>query len=277
MSGYPPPPGQVPGPGEPGGHPPVAPKPDNLYGGSGSPPAYRQAPAPQSARRGARVIVLAAVFSVLLGGGAFAFYQADPLHLLRAGPQAAEAIPADALFYVGADLDPSAKQKVAALQFFNSFPAFRKNSGLSDANADVRRAIFDGTVAHPCAALSYDDDVQPWIGSKFAVAGMPSPRGRSAPGGMAALEVTNQDRARAGLAKLQKCSDGSGQGFGFTFIGNYAVVAQTQRQAETYAHAAESASLAEDDDFAADMESLGELGVLTAWADVTGAIDSFGG
>ena len=51
--------------------------------------------------------------------------RAEELAAERARQQAAEAIPADAVFYVGIDLDPSAEQKINALRFLNHFPAFK--------------------------------------------------------------------------------------------------------------------------------------------------------
>lgn len=224
------------------------------------------------------MVIIAAVLSVLLGGGAFALYQADPFHLFRAGPQAAEAVPAGALFYVGVDLDPSAEQKVAALRFLNHFPAFRDNSGLGDANSDVRTVIFSKTIeTMHCPGLTYASDVKPWIGAKFGVAAMPATNASSSPIGIGALEVTDQGAAKTGLAKIRGCLQAKGgSAFGFAFVGDYAVVAQTQAQADKYAGEARSSSLANNDNFSADMSSLGDLGVATVWVNVSGAIDAFG-
>ncbi len=266
------------GPAGPAGYAPGEP-PDYLRGGPGDRPLY-QSPLRQATTRnsGTKAVILAAVLAVLLGGGAFAFYQADPLHLFRAGPQAAEAIPADALFYVGVDLDPSAEQKIAALRFLNHFPAFRENSGIHDEQTDVRTVIFDKAVQSlNCPDLSYDNDVKSWLGSKFGVAAMPPAAPGSSPVVVVAMEMTDKSAATDGLDKLRGClQTESTAGFGFAFTGDYALLAETQAQADKYADAAASDSLADSADFSADMESLGDLGVATMWADVSGSTAAFG-
>ncbi len=218
------------------------------------------------------------MLAVLVGGGALAFYQLDPLNLFRAGPQAAEAMPANALFYVGVDLDPSAQQKVAALQFLNHFPAFRESARLDDENADVRKLVFDNTLANSGCDVSYDDDIAPWIGGKFGFAGVPGRAGASEPEGMLAVEVTDTDAASVGLKKLQNCAGATADSsfdFGFDFTGDYAVLAKTQPLAEQLAASADDSSLADSDSFVADMDSLGDPGVATVWADVSTALDLF--
>jgi Protein of unknown function (DUF3352) len=253
---------------------------DYVSGGPGGHPPYQPPPRQRDSRRGLIAVILAAVLSLVLAGGAFAFYSADPFHLFRAGPQAAEAVPADALFYAGVDLNPSAEQKVSALRFLNHFPVFREGSGLDDANADVRRVIFEHSLQTlHCRGLSYAADVEPWIGSKFGIAGMPSPNGTSSPIGVGVVEVTEKDAAKAGLAKIGRCLGGRDEtsaSFGFSFVGDYALVAETQAQADRYASRAQSSPLADNADFSADMASLGDLGVATVWANVSGAIDAYG-
>ena len=87
-----------------------------------------------------------------------------------------------------------------------------------------------------------------------------------------AIEVSDEDGARTGLDKLAACG-GGGVHFGLAFTGDYAIVAETQDQADQYADAASSSSLADDADFKTDMDSLGDLGVATAWVDIAGAFD----
>ena len=211
-----------------------------------------------------------------MGSGAFALYKTDPFHIFTSGPQAAEAIPADAVFYVGVDLDPSATQKVNALRFLNHFPAFKEASGVKDANTDIRKTIFDKALeASPCGDLTYDADVRPWLGSKFALAGMPPESDNNQPTPVFAIEVSDEAAAAKGLEKLAACGPDSGD-FGIAFTGDYALVAETQDQADKYADAAGSKSLADDADFKADMDALGDLGVATGWVDIDGAIDLFG-
>lgn len=267
------------GAGGPGGYGPGGPggPPDYLVGGPGGQPPYRQ---PSAKNRGVKAAVIATVLAVVVAGGALAFYKLDPFSLFRAGPQAAEALPANAIFYVGVDLEPSAEQKVAALRFLNHFPAFRDRVGLDDENADVRKRAFEAAMAEEgCTDISYDDDVAPWLGGKFGVAGVAGREGAAEPDVMVAMEVTDADAADAGLQKLQACEAdavGGEPSFGFDISGDYAVLAETQALAEQFTASAEDASLADDDDFNSDMESLGDLGIATLWVDIAGSIDAFG-
>ncbi len=120
--------------------------------------------------------IIAVVVAVVIAGSAVAFTVLKD-RFSAAGPQAAEAIPSDAVFYVGIDLDPSAEQKINALRFLNHFPAFKEASGVTDADTDIRKTFFDKVLGPMCPGLSYDNDIEPWIGSKFAVAGMPPAQG----------------------------------------------------------------------------------------------------
>lgn len=232
------------------------------------------APAPRGGSRLARVLVIVVALAVVVGGGTFALIAADPFHLFRNGPQAAKAIPADAEFYVSVDLDPSAQQKVAALRFLTHFPAFTGVSGVTDAKADIRRTIFEkALVASGCNGVSFDKDVEPWLGNKFAFAGMPPAKGDTSPINIAALEVSDVAAARAGLKKLGTC-DGSSTPFGIASVGDYVIVAETQQEADQYATAAGTASLADDASYKADMAALGDLGVATAWVDIDRIVES---
>ena len=86
--------------------------------------------------------IIAVVVAVVIAGSAVAFTVLKD-RFSAAGPQAAEAIPSDAVFYVGVDLDPSAEQKINALRFLNHFPAFKEASGVTDADTDIRKTFFD--------------------------------------------------------------------------------------------------------------------------------------
>ncbi len=254
------------GPGGPGGYGPE-------YGPDGQSPGGPPS-GPRGRGRAFTVVVIAAVVALVIGGSALAFNVIKD-RFTASGPQAAQAIPEDAVFYVSIDLDPSAEQKISALRFLNHFPAFKQASGVTDVNTDVRKTLFDKALeTSPCGDVTYDDDIKPWIGSKFALAGMPPASGKTDPIVIGAVEVTDESAARDGLKKLGACGDATS--FGLAFTGDYAIVAETQAQADTYAADAGSASLADNTDFSADMDSLGDLGIATAWVDIGGAIDLFG-
>jgi hypothetical protein len=235
---------------------------------------------PQASRRGLKVLVLTVVLTLLVGGGAFAFFVVDPFHLFRSGPQPAEAFPADAVFYAGVDLDPKASQKVDALRFLNHFPSFRDNAGLTDANADIADRVIGKAMADlDCPGVTYQDDVKPWLGERFGLAVMPRSGQDKEPVAFA-IQVSDEDAARKGIEALNSCdvpldptSDGSPMGI--AFVHGYLLLAETQAQADAYAKSANEHSLADDADFKADLDSLGDLGVATTWVDVAGIVDTF--
>jgi len=214
--------------------------------------------------------VIGLVVALVLGGSAFAVYKIDPFNLTGGGPAAAQAIPADALFYMGVDLDPAADQKVKAVQFLNHFPAFKNETNIGDPDSDIRKDIFEEALAQTGCDLSYDDDVEPWLGNKFALAGMPGEGDE--PTGVFSLEVTDQNAAEDGLKKLAECA---GEEYGVAFTGDYALVAETQDEADSYVDDVDSGSLADDGDFKADMDSIGDIGFASLWVDIDEAVKLF--
>ncbi len=233
-----------------------------------------------ASKRGLKVLILTVVLTLMVGGGAFAFFTIDPFHLFRSGPQASEALPADAVFYAGVDLDPKASQKVDALRFLNHFPAFRDKAGLTDANADIADVVVGKAIEKlDCPGISYADDVQPWLGERFGLALMPKTAQTDVPV-VFAIQVSDDDAAKAGIKALNGCDAAAsatptGETVGVSFVNGFMLLAESQAQADAYARSADEHSLADDPDFKADMDSLGDLGVATMWVDVAGAVDSY--
>lgn len=248
------------------------------YGPGAPQPPYD---ATSAGNRGLKVLVLTVVLTLLVGGGAFAFFAADPFHLFRSGPQAAEALPADAIFYAGMDLDPKASQKVDALRFLNHFPAFRDNAGLTDANADVADQVVGKAIDKlDCPGVTYADDVKPWLGDRYGIAVMPSTPKTPVPVAFA-VQVSDEAAARAGIATLNHCDQAtatspSGGTVGVAFVNGFMVLAETQVEADTYATSAGEHSLADDPDYQADMGAVGDLGVMSMWMDVDAVVKEFG-
>jgi Protein of unknown function (DUF3352) len=221
-------------------------------------------------RRPRRVLLLAvaATVTVALGLplGAFAV-----LRLLGAtGPQPHDVLPANALAYVRVDLDPSGPEKVRALRFLRTFPAFEARTGIDDDRADVREALLDATLGLGACGLDYDDDVAGWLGERVGAAVTPPPvtappAGARRPGLVVAVQVRDEPAARRGLRALARCADDGRRSFGWAFLDGYAIVAETRPQAELHAAAAARSPLAERARFAADMRLLGEQGVASVW------------
>ena len=248
-------------------------QPDIAYFGPGAQGTGTPPDEPASRNGVLRIGIIAAVLALLVGAGAFA-YLADPLHLFRAGPQAAQAIPSGALFYAGVDADPSAKQKIDAVRFLNHFPAFSDNTGGFDENTDVRKKLLGDALTNlDCPGVSYDTTLAPWLGKRFGVAAMKGTG--SQPDVVLAAEVTDDGAAKDGLAALSQCASDGGDEFGYAFVNGYVLLAQSQDLASTYAKQADDSSLADDADFRDDVASLGEQGVATMWVDVARAVDSY--
>jgi hypothetical protein len=236
-------------------------------------------PPPRSAnaRGPMAALVIGTAMALIVGGGAYAFYRIDPLHFFRAGPQAAEAVPADALAYAAVDLDPAATQKINALRFLDHFPGFADVAEIKDERDDIRKSIFtDAIDSLDCPGVSYGDTVEPWLGNKFGFAAMPGDDGGD-PEPLVVIETTDTGRAGDAFDTLQACAKDSGSNdeFGFAFSGDYALLASSGDLAQTYADEADKASLADDADFNADMDALGDLGVATAWVDIARLIDTY--
>ena len=180
--------------------------------------------------------------------------------LLSGSGSPADAVPANALAYVSVDLDPSASQKIAAIQMMRKFPALKKEVGL-EARDDLRRWFFEEAL-DDCKGLTYDDDVAPWIGDRMAVAAVPDAGQKVSP--LFALQVGDQDAAADGVrAMAEKC--GEDEQIGVAFVGDYAVLMEKQSDADSYAKAAEASPLSDDADYQTWTDRIGDPGVVNAY------------
>jgi len=210
-----------------------------------------------------------------VGAGAFAVWSA----FFATGPQPAEALPDSTIGYVSIDLDPSGKQKLEALEALKKFPAFEDAVELNT-DDDLRLRLFelaqdDGV----CNDLDFGDDVEPWLGNRFALAavdlGKQDDEGNAVPTVVGVIQVEDSDAAEEGFAKLRDCADSSVSGdedrseseMGGWFIeGEWAVIAETEELAQEVSDAAQESPLSEDDDFQKWTDEAGDPGILTAYA-----------
>ena len=213
-----------------------------------------------SARRpwGLIGVAAAVALAVLVGGVVFAVGK-----LSGGGTQPEELVPASAFAFAKLDLDPAAGQKVAVMQFLRHFPDAADALGEHD---DIREAIF-GQVAED-AGLDYADDVEPWLGDRFAVAAVPGPAGKGPDVGMY-LQVSDQDKAAGPLAKM---FGDEGEPAAVTFRRGYAVVGQDQAALERVEAAAAQGTLSSATSFESDMADLGGDEVAAAWVDLERAL-----
>jgi hypothetical protein len=205
---------------------------------------------------GGGVVGLAAV-----GVGAWA-----AVSFLATGPQPAEALPDSTLAYLSVDLDPSGGQKIEALRTLNKFPAFEDEVGL-DTDDDIRKALFDEIQGElGCDGLDFEDDVEPWLGDRAAVAAVDS--GGETPDPVFVLQVKDADAAEKGLTAIKDCADaqaGEEEG-GWSIEGDWAVLAQTDKIAKSVSEDAADASLADDEDFQKWVGEAGDSGIVTMYA-----------
>ncbi|NUS50849.1 MAG: hypothetical protein HOQ22_07385, partial [Nocardioidaceae bacterium] len=149
------------------------------------------------------------------------------------------------------------------------FPGLRKELGRQD---DLRRAVFDQIRqdSPDCKSLSYDDDVEPWIGNRVAVAAVPDAKRIALP--VVALQIGDEAAAKKGMQAILDCSDGDE--VGISFSGDYALVTEKQADADRVAQDAEAASLADDPDYRTWLDRAGDPGIVTMYAskDVPDAI-----
>lgn len=245
-----------------------------MSGSSSEGPEYvalgPQSPRPR--RRGVMAAIIAGVVvALVLPLGAFAVLR----FLGGGGTQPHDVLPGNAVGYFRIDLDPSAPEKIDALRFLRTFPAFEKYTRIDSDRADVREVIVDAVLQSADCDLDFDDDVAPWLGDRFGVAATPSAGDDGEPRVVAAVQVTDEDGADEGLAALRACDSGDTRTGGWAYLDGYMLVAETEQEAAELAAAAEETPLSDNEQFAADMDTLGEPGVASLWFDGQGVLEAF--
>ncbi|GIH48134.1 Protein of unknown function [Microbispora rosea] len=220
------------------------------------------APPPGRGRLG-RGWILALVAAVLVGvvggGGVWAASK-----LSGGGTQPQDVLPANAMAYVRLDLDPSAGQKLALFGIARKFSATRDAFGGDDPRKALVTALQQDEPG--LSKVDYARDVEPWLGDRAGLAVLPADGGGD-PVGALAVQVKDEAAARTGIAKMG-LGDGKG---GLAFRDGYAVIATSQKLADEYVKAA---PLSGEPRFAADLDALGEPGVLSFWMDVEKVADA---
>lgn len=210
------------------------------------------APAPKSGGRKAAIGGGAAAVLALAGGGAFAWSQFS-----GGGTQPHDVLPADTFAYARIDLDPSASQKIALLKLVRQVPELADELGIDDPEQDLRKLIVEDVFSD--CDVDWADDVEPWLGERVGFGLTPAD---DEPGVLIAVQVTDQSAAESGIAKLFGCGDDE---YGIDFVDGYAILAPTQDEVDDAVAATEKESLADSEDFAADLDDLGDPGIVSLW------------
>nr|BFE87231.1 hypothetical protein GCM10020093_098320 [Planobispora longispora] len=199
------------------------------------------------------IAVVSALVVALLGGGG---YYAVNL-LSGGGTQPDQVLPGTAFGYARIDLDPAANQKLALYEIAKKFTV-TKDSFTGD---DPRKSFFDMVKkdSQDLSKVDYAADIEPWLGSRVGAAFLPPAKGGEQPGVVVAVQVTDQEKAKAGIAKLM-----GEEKYGIAFREDYALITPTQAEAD---QAVTAAPLSENANFTADQSDLGEPGVLSLWMD----------
>ncbi|TYB67172.1 DUF3352 domain-containing protein [Nonomuraea sp. PA05] len=215
-------------------------------------------PAPVKKGRKSWIIAVSAALAViLLGGGAVWAVGAFG----GGGTQPNDVLPANSIAYARLDLDPAANQKLALFQLARKFTVTKD----SFSGEDPRKALFDlVNEQDEDSKLDFAKDVDPWLGSRIGFAAVPS--GKEEPDVAVAVQVKDQELAKAGIAKLM-----DGDKYGVAFREDYALLSSTQALADKYAQA--EGSLSDNAEFSDDMGTVGEQGVLSFWADMGGLVE----
>lgn len=228
-------------------------------------------PASTGSGRRAALATAAIVGGVaLLGAGAWAAWS-----FFATGPQPAEALPDSTIAYASIDLDPSGGQKIEALRTLKKFPAFEDEVGL-ETDDDVREWIFDKIQeSGGCPDLDYTDDIDSWLGDRFAIAAVDA--GNESPDPVFVLQVEDEDAADAGLTG---CADGEGA---WVIADGWALVGETQEIVDRVSEDAADSPLSEDDDFTRWTDATGDPGIVSMYAApeagafIAEELDVFGG
>lgn len=218
--------------------------------------AYQQ-PSAGGKKRTTFLVVFAVLAAAVIGGGAFAVTRM----LGGGGEQPASALPAETAAYLRVDIDPSVGQKISAVRFFDGLDDQFVNE-LRD--GDIRETAFNwvSEESEAFAGLDYAEDIEPWLGDRLGMGIVPD--GSEEPLVAIALQVKDETSADEILNELEGTSEaGSVDWF---FHGDYVVLTE-QGDVDTLQQMVEAGTLADRDTFRADVEALGDEGVMSGWVD----------
>lgn len=211
-----------------------------------------------------RALVLGGVVATaaIVGGAAWA-----ATSFFATGAQPAEALPAaTTLAYASIDLDPSGGQKIEAIRTLRKFPGIDEQISL-DTDDDLRERLFaEVTESGECEGLDYERDVEPWLGSRAAVAAVEGGEDEVVPVGV--VQVTDPDKAEDGMANLVRVCGGndeeaSAETGPWVIEGDWMLVGETHDHVQDVVDGAAEGSLADDDDFTRWTGEAGDPGILS--------------
>jgi len=213
-------------------------------------------------RKGPVAAVAGVVGMATLGAGG---YFADGL-VGGGGERADTMLPANAVAVITVDLDPSVSQKAGAIQFARKFPR-SKDLDWDSADKDPRKWVYEQVSKGEPSAPPWSE-VTRWLGKRAGMAVLPPAAGTTEPSVVVALQVSDQAKAKASLAKMTD-SDTKAK-VGVAGEGEWVLVSQTQAEADAALASAKGSSVSDAPVYSADMKALGGEGIANVWLDYPG-------
>ncbi|RNL82560.1 hypothetical protein EFW17_18985 [Halostreptopolyspora alba] len=229
--------------------------------------AYAQPQPGAPRKRRTWIIPTAGVLGVVLMASTVwaASYAVDDLF---GGPQPETVAPSSSVMFAKLDLKPSGNQLANYAQFVNKLPDELTED--VDPEADPAEPIFDDGILQD-SDLTYEEDIEPWFGQRFGFAMWPAENEDAASGedGLAlalTLAVDNEDDADAALDELAN----EEEELYYDFHEDFAVLSDSNAALDEHAALLEDGSLADEENFTADMDQVGSENLASAWADLDG-------
>ena len=186
------------------------------------------------------------------------------MSFFQQGAQPAEALPSTTIAYASIDLDPSGSQKIDAFKTLNKFPAFKDQVGIHSVD-DVRQKLGDELIKGlGCDGLTFDDDIDPWLGNRAAVAAVDT--GGAKPGSRLGGpgQGRRQGRGRAEEARRLRSRRRKPSSTTCTTAGRSS--RESQKTVDEVVSETDHASLADDSTYQKWTKAVGDSGVVNLYA-----------
>jgi hypothetical protein len=218
--------------------------------------------APRKPRR--LVAILIGALAVLLVGGGVAVAGGYLGWYGGGGKHPADVLPQAAVAYLQVDLNPSLDQKAQAWNFLRELPEVKDSIGVG--GPDPKRLLWSLLKERTPVvdeAADYDQDVAPWLGDRIGFCILRDDVDAVL---VVAVQVTDEVK---GAAKLREWIATSQQAYEVTTRDGYALITTTDAAGFVRDELAKGV-LSSNPQFAADLGSVGDTGVMAGWADFAG-------
>lgn len=141
-----------------------------------------------------RPFIAATVVAAVLAGGALAL--AAVSFFGPADDAAVEMVPSNAIFYANVFLDPSTPQKLALEELLEKFP----DASTPEEAKDAFVRLLDQALVE--AGMTFEEDVEPWLGSQIAFFLLPPTAGAQSAEGALLVSTTDRSASEDALDKI---------------------------------------------------------------------------